>query len=148
MWGFNGGFSCKSFSKLHNDWQSLRRAILEDNEEASSVATFKACTAAISTLKPEWFVLENVDMDGDDPDGNLTLILRVLENCGYKVQTFRLTAKDFGLPQRRVRIYLVGFDKDRQSQASFQRMEKHLMALRLQCQKPAASLFKGPFVLL
>ena len=30
LWGFNGGFSCKSFSKLHPDWVGLQRAIFED----------------------------------------------------------------------------------------------------------------------
>ena len=30
LWGFNGGFSCKSFSKLHPDWTALQRAIFED----------------------------------------------------------------------------------------------------------------------
>ena len=35
IWGFNGGFSCKSFSKLHPDWTALQRAIFEDMDDAS-----------------------------------------------------------------------------------------------------------------
>lgn len=34
LFGFNAGFSCKSFSKLHPDWQSMKRAMQEDNDEA------------------------------------------------------------------------------------------------------------------
>lgn len=32
---FNGGFSCKSFSKLHPDYHSLLTAMQEENQEPS-----------------------------------------------------------------------------------------------------------------
>lgn len=32
LWLFNGGFSCKSFSKLHTDHIALQRAMAENNE--------------------------------------------------------------------------------------------------------------------
>ena len=30
---YNGGFSCKSFSKLNTDFDSFRRAVMEQNED-------------------------------------------------------------------------------------------------------------------
>lgn len=33
LFGFNAGFSCKSFSKLHPDWQAMKRAMQDDNNE-------------------------------------------------------------------------------------------------------------------
>lgn len=34
LFGFNGGFSCKSFSRLHNDWQQLQRAMHDENMDS------------------------------------------------------------------------------------------------------------------
>ena len=64
----------------------------------------------------------------------------MLEAGDYLVQTFRLVATDFGLPQRRVRIYLVGFCKNRHPDVSFQRMERHISMMRLKCQLPDSCL--------
>lgn len=33
LWGFNGGFSCKSLSKLNNDYKALMKALSEDMED-------------------------------------------------------------------------------------------------------------------
>ena len=120
--------------------------LLDDNhwdtcaQETSSVSTFKSCASTIRVLRPQWFLLENVDLEGDDSEGNLQSIIRVLEAAEYLVQTFRLVASDFGLPQRRVRIYLVGFCKQRRPDISFQRMERHISMMRLKCQLPGACL--------
>ena len=40
LWGFNGGFSCKSFSKLHPEYQLLKKAVFEDNDDPWSLMTF------------------------------------------------------------------------------------------------------------
>eukprot|EP00435_Cladocopium_sp_Y103_P032259 s1459_g8.t1 len=116
------------------------KCILGSAAKASSVSTFKCSAAAIRFLRPAWFLLENVDLEGDDSEGNLRSILRVLEAAEYLVQTFRLVATDFGLPQRRVRIYLVGFCQKRHPDISFQRMERHISMMRLKCQSPDACL--------
>ena len=107
-------------------------------KEASSVATFKACVAALKEFGPDFFLLENVDLgDGDDPDSNLSHIVEMLESCGYKVKFFKVSALDYGLPQRRVRIYLAGFHCHKQPLASFTRVEKVLALTKLKTQSPA-----------
>ena len=79
-------------------------------------------------------------MEADDEESNLALITRALEELGYLVRVFRVVAKDFGLPQRRVRIYIAGFHKDFHESVSWTRMEKMLYAMRLKCQLPETSL--------
>ena len=63
------------------------------------MATFRACASAIGVFQPDWFVLENVDMDSDDAESNLAIIVKYLTDLGYEVQVFRTCASDFGLPQ-------------------------------------------------
>ena len=48
-------------------------------------------------------------MKGHDKGRTLQVILAHLQQAGYKVYTEVLKARDFGIPQNRERIYLVGF---------------------------------------
>ena len=106
-------------------------------QDASSVATFKSCLAVIETLQPDAFLLENVDLgDGESPESNLSLIVEALESLGYVLKTYRIISLDWGLPQRRLRIYLAGFSTKKQPNASLSRMEKHLNLMQLKCQRP------------
>jgi DNA (cytosine-5)-methyltransferase 1 len=61
--------------------------------------------------KPQAFLLENVkQLKGHDNGKTLTTILQHLQEIGYKnVQYKVLKAREFGLPQNRERIYIVGF---------------------------------------
>ena len=86
---------------------------------------------------PDFFLLENVDLgDGDDPDSNLSHIVEMLESCHYRVRIFKVSALEYGLPQRRVRIYIAGFHSEKQPTASFTRMEKILNLIKLRPQTP------------
>lgn len=109
-------------------------------KESSSVSTFKCCVLAIQSMTPEWFLLENVDLDADDVEGNLQHILTILTDLSYKVQVYRLKTSDFGIPQRRIRIFIAGFCENRHPQASFTRMTKTLSAMQMRCQPPEACL--------
>src|SRR5690606_17884960 len=62
--------------------------------------------------RPKAFLLENVKGLVNHKGGKtLETILHVLENeLNYKVFVKVLNAKDYGLPQNRERIYIVGFD--------------------------------------
>ncbi|MFV0337596.1 MAG: DNA cytosine methyltransferase [Chthoniobacterales bacterium] len=59
--------------------------------------------------QPAAFVLENVKMlKGHDGGRTLKVILRTLEDLGYRTDFAVLNALDFGLPQKRERIWIVG----------------------------------------
>ena len=76
------------------------------------------------------FLLENVDME-DDQDGNLGLIVRSLEDAGYTSQVYKCVSTDFALPQRRVRLYILGFNKTRQPQIVFENISQRIELFRL-----------------
>jgi DNA (cytosine-5)-methyltransferase 1 len=60
--------------------------------------------------KPKMFVLENVkQLKNHNKGKTLKIILETLEGLGYKVYNDILNALDFGLPQKRERIIIVGF---------------------------------------
>lgn len=60
--------------------------------------------------RPKMILLENVkQLRGHDKGRTLKVIISVLEDIGYKVDWKILNALDFGLPQKRERIIIVGF---------------------------------------
>ena len=103
--------------------------------------TFRACVSVLETQRPEWFVLENVDFETENEseksDTNLQLVLKALRDVGYNVEALHLIASDYGLPQRRARLYIVGYCDRRHSAADFQRLQRNLQKCRLRCQSPA-----------
>lgn len=59
--------------------------------------------------RPKAFVLENVkQLVGHDKGNTLKVILKSLKDLGYHVQYSVLNALDYGLPQKRERIVIVG----------------------------------------
>jgi DNA (cytosine-5)-methyltransferase 1 len=67
----------------------------------------------VSMNKPRVFIFENVKglMDPRN-QGSLNLIIESFENAGYKVKHKLLNSYDFGLPQNRDRIFIVGIRDD------------------------------------
>ncbi len=66
--------------------------------------------AILSAKKPYGFLLENVKRLTTHNQGKtLALILERLQKLGYTVYYKVLNTLDFGLPQKRERIYIVGF---------------------------------------
>ena len=106
-------------------------------QEASSVVTFKACLQCLEHWEPDAFVLENVDMNEDENDsGNLDIILKCLQSQNYAVKVFKILSSDYGLPTRRVRLYLVGFHQRKQSSAPLHLLEQLLSIFKLKHQPP------------
>ncbi|PIB26947.1 DNA cytosine methyltransferase [Maribacter sp. 4G9] len=59
--------------------------------------------------EPKAFVLENVkQLVGHDKGKTLKVIIKSLQDLGYHVQYSVLNALDFGLPQKRERVVIVG----------------------------------------
>lgn len=94
-----GGFPCQAFSNAG------KRHGFEDTRGT----LFFDIARIIKHHKPEGFLLENVDgLVSHDKGNTLATILGTLEELGYKVSWDVLNSKDFGVPQSRKRIYIVG----------------------------------------
>ncbi len=111
-------------------------------QDSSSVITFKSVRRLLDSILVHWFLLENVDMTDDEtPDSNLSLILQSLEAAGthgFHVQALLLVSSDFGVPQRRVRLYFVGVNKGKHPHFQIKAIANILDALKLKSQLPVA----------
>lgn len=104
-----GGFPCQAFSAAG------KRLGFEDTRGT----LFFDVARILKEKKPLGFVLENVEglvnhdkRDAAAPYGHtLGVILATLDELGYSVNWRVLNAKDFGVPQDRKRIYIVGARK-------------------------------------
>lgn len=94
------GFPCQPFSQagLKKGFKDTRGTLFFDIERI------------LISKKPKAFLLENVkQLKGHDKGNTLKVILKHLNDAGYKTYVKVLAAKDFGIPQNRERIYIVGF---------------------------------------
>lgn len=94
------GFPCQPFSQagLKKGFSDTRGTLFFDIERI------------LIEKKPKAFLLENVkQLKGHEKGQTLKIILEHLRNAGYKVYFDVLKARDFGVPQNRERIFIVGF---------------------------------------
>lgn len=94
------GFPCQAFSIMGKGlgFADTRGTLFFDVEEALKVK------------RPPAVLLENVrNLVSHDKGRTLKVIIKKLEQLGYKVQYKVLNALDFGVPQKRERIIIVGF---------------------------------------
>lgn len=97
-----GGFPCQAFS------QAGKKLGFEDIRGT----LFFEIARIIKEKRPKAFLLENVkNLKTHDKGKTYTIIETTLKDLGYEVRSIILKAKDFGVPQNRERIYIVGFDK-------------------------------------
>ena len=100
-----GGFPCQAFS--------LAGKRLGFNDETRGTLFFEI-EAILREHQPKAFFLENVKGLAIHNKGRtLQTILKHLDDAGYDVVPPQiLNAMDFGVPQHRERIYIIGFRKD------------------------------------
>lgn len=74
---------------------------------------WKDTIRVVKNAKPKAFIFENVKglYDPRNKD-SLKLIINEFRNCGYKVYHKLLNAYDFGLPQNRDRLFIIGIRND------------------------------------
>ncbi|RCW17630.1 DNA (cytosine-5-)-methyltransferase [Streptococcus gallolyticus] len=97
-----GGFPCQAFS------QAGKKLGFEDTRGT----LFFEIARIIKAKRPKAFLLENVkNLKGHDKGRTFKVIESTLKNMDYEVYNALFKAKDFGVPQNRERIYIVGFDK-------------------------------------
>ena len=74
---------------------------------------FKEYARIIAEVKPKMFLMENVSGMVTMQKGKVfELIKKELSNCGYTLYDKLLNAKDFGVPQSRRRMIIIGVRKD------------------------------------
>lgn len=100
---FVGGSPCQSFSLV-----GKQRGL---NDTRGTL--FYEYARLIDEIKPKMFIYENVKavLSNDNGETWKTMI-KVFEDLGYDWKYEILNAKDFGIPQNRERIFVVGFRKD------------------------------------
>ena len=98
------GFPCQPFSQ----------AGLKKGFEDTRGTLFFDVARIIKEKRPAAFLLENVkQLKGHDKGRTLEVIRNTLNELEYTVQIKVLAARDFGVPQNRERIFIVGFDNRR-----------------------------------
>ena len=98
-----GGFPCVAFSQ----------AGLKKGFDDTRGTLFFDIARIINAKRPQAFLLENVkNLLGHDNGKTFSVIRQTLEDMNYAVYYKVFAAKDFGVPQNRERIYIVGFNKD------------------------------------
>jgi DNA (cytosine-5)-methyltransferase 1 len=94
------GFPCQPFSIIGN---------LKGFEDTRGTLFFEIARI-LEAKKPAVFILENVKLLLSHNKGKTVKhILEILEELGYYLTYRVLNALDFGLPQKRERIFIVGF---------------------------------------
>lgn len=93
------GFPCQPFSIIGN---------MKGMNDTRGTLFFDIARI-IKEKRPKTFILENVkQLVGHDSGKTLKVILQTLKELGYHVQYSVLNALDFGLPQKRERVVIVG----------------------------------------
>ena len=97
------GFPCQNWSTLgkRRGWSDRRSCV------------FRAVLQTLRKGRIRSFILENVARLAHHREGRtLKLIMRRLQQAGYRVDAKIYDALEFGLPQKRRRVYIVGLHKD------------------------------------
>jgi len=99
-----GGFPCQAFSQA-----GLKRGF-----EDTRGTMFFEIARILKKKQPKAFLLENVkNLISHDNGNTFKVIINTLDELGYKIYTMVFKAKDFGVPQNRERVYIVGFNKEK-----------------------------------
>ena len=106
------GFPCQPFSNAGN-----RKGVNDDNGRGT---LFEECERIIRSKienghRPEAFVFENVRgiLSSKMPDGKTTVPAEIkgrMERLGYNVSMRLLCSSDYGVPQKRYRVLIIGTD--------------------------------------
>ncbi len=97
------GFPCNDFSVVGT----------QEGIKGSFGALYTYCVQALEKFRPEFFIAENVSGLRNANDGKaLKIILDDFSNCGYKIYPHLYKLDQYGIPQKRNRIFIVGFKKN------------------------------------
>lgn len=98
-----GGFPCQAFSIAG------KRGGFSDTRGT----LFFEIARATKQIKPRFLLLENVKgLLSHDKGKTFSTILTTLDELGYNVEWKVLNSKDFGVPQNRERVFIIGHLRD------------------------------------
>lgn len=97
------GFPCNSFSNVgeHKGFA---------NEKFGQLYWYGI--EVLNQYKPKWFVAENVSGIRSAGSGDFQVILDDMRSAGYKLTVNMYKAEEYGIPQTRHRVIIVGIRKD------------------------------------
>ena len=100
------GFPCQGFSRS-NSSSSNKKGLFHPN---NSAIIMKNMMRYINVCNPRCFILENVKAFGEDKNGEyLNKLEHKIRSSGkYHIDHCFLNSLDFGVPQSRERVYIVG----------------------------------------
>lgn len=133
----SGGAPCQAFS------YAGKRLGLED----ARGTLFYHYAVFLEKLQPKMFLFENVrGLLTHDKGKTISTILDIFNQAGYKVQQKVLNAWDYGVPQKRERLILVGTRNDLVDKISFEFPVQHkykpvLRDILLDCPPSEGSLY-------
>ena len=105
-----GGFPCQAFSIA-----GARRGF----EDTRGTLFFEIARFA-SILRPKYLFLENVrGLLNHDGGATFETIIRTLDELGYDVEWQVLNSKNFGVPQNRERVFIIGHLRGRSTRRIF-----------------------------
>ncbi|CBH20440.1 Cytosine-specific methyltransferase [Acetoanaerobium sticklandii] len=108
-----GGFPCQSFSIVA---QNPKRLGVKDDR---GKLFFEMCRI-LKDRQPMCFVAENVKgiLSANDKEA-FPLIIKEFEDSGYNVSYKLMNSVNFGVPQKRERVIIIGFRKDLELEFNF-----------------------------
>ena len=104
--------SCKDISRLNNSSGVGGLVLQQTSSPGGSAQTFRGMLAYIEWARPAIILFENVeaiDDGGEGPrkDTNLDIVLSEFASRGYECQQMTGDTSRYGVPQRRMRCYII-----------------------------------------
>ena len=98
-----GGFPCQSFSTVN--------PTKDTNDERANL--YKELVEIVNLRKPDYFVLENVKgLTTLQKGAILKRVKKDFTDAGYKVKHKILLAANYGIPQKRERVFIIGIKNE------------------------------------
>tara|TARA_Y100000389_G_scaffold176305_2_gene187725 strand:+ start:756 stop:1838 length:1083 start_codon:yes stop_codon:yes gene_type:complete len=117
-----GGFPCTDFSHCgkRRGFQSEKSHNLKDDVDDNNNrgTLYKSFVSVVERVRPKIFVAENVYGLLTMPDNPIEKIIEDFTRVGYDVKYQLIDCSEYGIPQKRKRIIIIGI--------SYQREEQHL----------------------
>jgi len=116
-----GGPPCQGFSMAGN----IGRTFIDDERNQ----LFKEFVRVVSVVNPKVFVMENVSRMATHNNGQtIKEIINEFKKLEYKVNYNILQTADYGIPQKRQRIFIVGIKKT--GKFNFPKKQKEFMSIK------------------